>query len=504
MNESEFIIKKEENHSEWYRRAIHRSDLAELSGVRGCMIIKPWGYAIWEEIQKKLNSEFKISNHSNVYFPLLIPKKFLERENDHVVGFAKECAIVTHSRLESSIDGGLRLSSELKEPFVIRPTSETVTSKAFSRWITSYRDLPVLINQWANIVRWEMRTRPFLRNSEFLWQEGHTAHCCKYDAIDEIQLIRTIYSKFFKNFLSIPFNFGEKTNNDKFPGAVKTFCFESMMRDRKSLQIGTIHFLGQNFSKSFNISFIDRNGERSGVWTTSWGVTTRLIGGLVMTHGDNYGIKTPPRLTPIHMVILPMICQYRKQYSVISYCNQLKIQIEQCSFFNSSVRVRIDDGDTRGGVKLWDWIRKGVPVWTEIGIQNMQRDVLYIGRRDRNPEVYKSIERNTFIIRLPRLLKDIQSSLYGKAISFSKKNTLGLRTKSDLFSFFTNENKKYSYPCSGFVICYWNGKSETENCVKILLSAAIRCIPIKNEIRVGECVVSREPCHRNSIFSKSY
>ena len=368
-----------EDYPQWYQEVIKAADLAEISPVRGCMVIKPWGYALWENIQAELDVMFKATGHENAYFPLFIPMSYLEKEAEHVEGFAKECAVVTHHRLEPDPEGGLRPAGALEEPLIVRPTSETIIGAMYAKWVQSYRDLPILINQWANVVRWEMRTRMFLRTTEFLWQEGHTAHATKQEALDETRKMLDVYADFAENFMAMPVVKGEKTAGERFPGAVTTLSIEAMMQDRKALQSGTSHFLGQNFSKAQEIKFQDQQGQEVYAWTTSWGVSTRLVGALIMTHSDDDGLVLPPKLAPKQVVILPIHRNDEDQSKVRKYCDELKQSLEAESFAGRSIRVAIDDRDLRGGEKTWQHIKRGVPIRAEVGPRDVASESVFVG-----------------------------------------------------------------------------------------------------------------------------
>jgi prolyl-tRNA synthetase len=369
---------RSENYPEWYLKVIDAADLAENSDVRGCMVIKPWGYALWENIQRVLDGMFKATGHVNAYFPVFIPVSYLEKEAAHVEGFAKECAVVTHHRLEAK-DGKLIPVGELEEPLVVRPTSETIIGASFAKWIQSYRDLPLLINQWANVVRWEMRTRLFLRTAEFLWQEGHTAHATAEEAVEETMRMLGVYADFAENYMAMPVIQGEKTASERFPGAVQTFCIEAMMQDRKALQAGTSHFLGQNFAKASDIRFQDDKGQMVHAWTTSWGVSTRLIGGMIMTHSDDDGMVCPPKLAPEQIIIIPVIQKAEDRDRVMTYCKALEKELEAQTYAGAPVRVHLDARDMRGGDKAWQWIKKGAPIRLEIGPRDIDKDSVFMG-----------------------------------------------------------------------------------------------------------------------------
>ena len=375
---------RSENYPEWYQQVVKGADLAENSDVRGCMVIKPWGYAIWENIQRQLDAMFKATGHENAYFPLFIPMSFLEKEAEHVEGFAKECAVVTHHRLEPDGKGGLRPapSAQLEEPLIVRPTSETIIGATFARWVQSYRDLPILINQWANVVRWELRTRMFLRTAEFLWQEGHTVHATAEEAQIETRQMLDVYAEFAESSMAMPVIKGEKTAGERFPGAVSTYSIEAMMQDRKALQAGTSHFLGQNFAKAQEIKFQSEAGQLEYAWTTSWGVSTRLIGGLIMTHSDDDGLVLPPKLAPAHVVILPIYKTPEERAKVLPFCEGLKKDLGAQQYAGEAVRVRIDDRDIRGGDKKWQWVKRGVPIRVEVGPRDIDGGTVFPARRD--------------------------------------------------------------------------------------------------------------------------
>ncbi|HKL22031.1 MAG TPA: aminoacyl--tRNA ligase-related protein, partial [Tichowtungia sp.] len=375
-----------ENYPEWYQQVVRAAELAENSDVRGCMVIKPWGYALWENIQRGLDGLFKETGHVNAYFPLFIPKSYLEKEAEHVDGFAKECAVVTHHRLEEGPEGGLVPAGELEEPLVVRPTSETIIGATYAKWVQSYRDLPILINQWANVVRWEMRTRLFLRTAEFLWQEGHTVHETEEEAWEETRRMLEVYKTFAEEYMAMPVLTGEKTAGERFPGAVSTLCIEAMMQDRKALQAGTSHFLGQNFAKASGITFQSRAGREELAWTTSWGVSTRLIGGIIMTHGDDDGMIMPPRLAPNHVVILPIIRNEADRDRILSYCEETAAMIRAQSYAGRPVDVVIDSRDINAGEKGWSWVKKGIPVRVEIGPRDIEKNSVFAARRDKGPK----------------------------------------------------------------------------------------------------------------------
>jgi prolyl-tRNA synthetase len=493
-----------EDYPEWYQQVIKAADLAENSPVRGCMVIKPWGYSLWENIQRVLDKMFKDTGHKNAYFPLFIPKSFLEKEAEHVEGFAKECAVVTHHRLETSPEGKLVPAGELDEPLIVRPTSETIIGAMFAKWVQSYRDLPLLINQWANVVRWEMRTRLFLRTTEFLWQEGHTAHSTPQEAREETMKMLEIYAKFAEEYMAMPVIKGEKTEGERFPGALTTYSIEAMMQDKKALQAGTSHFLGQNFSKASGIKFLDDAGKEEFAWTTSWGVSTRLIGGLIMTHGDDDGLVLPPRLAPSHIVIMPVIHADAEGAQVIEYCEKIAGEIRTIDYYGRKIEVEVDTREGRGGEKVWGWIKKGVPVYLEIGPRDMASDSVFIGRRDKGRKERYSQPRQEFIGSVVKLLDDIQDGLLNRARQFRDSNIKKIDTKQDFYDFFTPQNNEKPEVHGGFALSHWNGSKEVEKQVKEDLNVTIRCIPLDAPQEEGKCVITGEPSSRRVIFAKAY
>src|SRR5262245_47800490 len=428
---------RDENYSEWYQQVIAGADLAESSPVRGCMIIRPWGYALWENMQRALDDMFKATGHVNAYFPLFIPLSFFQKEAAHVEGFAKECAVVTHHRLEADDDGKLVPAGELEEPLVVRPTSETIIGDAFARWVQSYRDLPLLINQWANVVRWEMRTRLFLRTTEFLWQEGHTAHATRDEAIEETTRMLDVYADFAENWMAVPVIKGEKTAGERFPGAERTYCIEAMMQDRKALQAGTSHFLGQNFSRASNIQFLGADGTQQHAWTTSWGVSTRLIGGLLMTHSDDDGFVLPPKLAPQQVVIIPIYRSDDEKGRVLEYCRKVAAELRAQQYEGAAVRATVDERDERGGEKVWHWVRKGVPVRLEIGPRDLDKDAVFAARRDRAPKDKQSIARAQFVATIAETLESIQAGLYDRAAAYRDDHTVEIDDRDEFYKFFT-------------------------------------------------------------------
>lgn len=499
---------RSENYPEWYQQVVKAADLAESSPVRGCMVIKPWGYAIWENIQRDLDRRFKETGHRNAYFPLFIPKSFLEKEAEHVDGFAKECAVVTHHRLEDDGEGGLKPAGELDEPLIVRPTSETIIGAMFSKWVESYRDLPLLINQWANVVRWELRTRLFLRTAEFLWQEGHTVHATEEEAREETMKMLEVYARFAEDIMAMPVMTGHKSAGERFPGAVDTVCIEAMMQDRKALQAGTSHFLGQTFSKAQDIVFIDEQGERRHAWTTSWGVSTRLVGGLIMSHADDDGLVLPPALAPAHVVLLPITMKAKDPKAVLAHCKKIAEELRQRTFMGRAIEVEIDDRDIRGGDKVWGWIKKGIPVRVEVGERDMEAGTVFVARRDRGHKDKESLPRDTFIAGLPDMLTDMQSGLLAKAKAFQEEHTKIIDDEESFRAFFTPPAHKEGTPTpihGGFALTHWNGSEEVEQRVNDELGVTIRCIPLEDlGDGPGTCPFSGEPSPMRVVWAKSY
>lgn len=493
---------REQDYPEWYQQVIKAADLAENSPVRGCMVIKPWGYSLWENMQARLDKMFKDTGHVNAYFPLFIPVSYLEKEAEHVEGFAKECAVVTHSRLELNAEGKLVPASPLEEPLIVRPTSETIIGEMYSRWVQSYRDLPILVNQWANVVRWEMRTRLFLRTAEFLWQEGHTAHATKEEAEIETQKMLRVYEDFAQNYMAMPVICGKKTEGEKFPGAVDTYCIEAMMQDRKALQAGTSHFLGQNFAKASNIKYLSESGSQEYAWTTSWGVSTRLIGGMVMTHSDDNGIILPPRLAPLHVVILPVLHNEAEKENVMNFCARLKADIAEKQFAGREVRVEIDTRDLRGGEKVWSWVKKGVPLRVEVGPRDIASDSLFVARRDTDEK--KAVPRVQFLDTLAETLQNIQDGLFAKAKKYRDDNTVEIFSKEDFYAYFTPKNEKKPEMHGGFAYADYDGSAEVEDMLRNDLKVTVRCIPLEGSAPKGKCIFTGRPALYRAIFAKSY
>jgi prolyl-tRNA synthetase len=494
---------REENYAEWYQQVVRASDMAERSPVRGCMVIKPWGYALWENLVRELDDLFKATGVQNAYFPLFIPLSFLEKEARHVEGFAKECAVVTHHRLEKDSDGGLAPAGRLTEPLVVRPTSETIIGDAFSKWIGSYRDLPLLINQWANVVRWEMRTRIFLRTSEFLWQEGHTAHATDTEALERTRMMLDVYADLAENHLAMPVLKGRKSPAERFPGAVDTLCIEAMMQDRKALQAGTSHFLGQNFSRASGIRFQTAQETEEYAWTTSWGASTRLIGGLIMSHGDDDGVILPPKVASSHLVLLPIVMKEEEAATVKEFTDRLRHELRGVRYNGRPIRVAVDDRNI-GGARNWDWIKKGIPLRVEIGPRDIAKDSVFVGRRDKGHREKVSMKREEFVAKLPELLDEIQVSLFDRALSFRKANTVTIDDQGDFHAFFTPKNEEDPEIHGGFVRSHWCGSARCEEKIKDDLAVTIRCIPFENEPVEGRCIHCGEPSGERVIFAKAY
>jgi prolyl-tRNA synthetase len=488
---------REENYAEWYQSVLKAADLAEHSAVRGCMVIKPWGYALWENIQRILDGMFKETGHQNAYFPLFIPLSFLEKEAEHVEGFAKECAVVTHHRLEKGEGGKLVPAGELEEPLVVRPTSEMIIGHTFAKWVESYRDLPLLINQWANVVRWEMRTRMFLRTTEFLWQEGHTVHATAEEALAETRKMLDIYASFCHEFLALPVIRGEKTESERFPGAVHTYTIEAMMQDRKALQSGTSHFLGQNFSKSCGIQFQTKEGGQEFGWTTSWGVTTRLIGAMIMAHSDDDGLVLPPRIASSHIVIIPIVHNEEARAKVMEHCEHLAGKLRSIHYVGAPLRVVVDARDLRSGDKSWGWIKKGIPLRLEIGLREIEAGHFHVLRRD-----FPHKETTPFVIEhVTAILDEIQENLLKKAMVFRDQHTVEINDKKSFYEFFSGKEEAIH---GGFALCHWNEDPQIEAKVKEDLNVTIRCIPLDMPEEEGKCIFTGEKSRRRVIFAKSY
>ena len=487
---SKKITPRSEDYSLWYNDIVQHAELAENSGVRGCMVIKPYGYAIWEKMQAELDKKFKATGHVNAYFPLFIPKSYFSKEADHVDGFAKECAVVTHYRLKNS-DNGIVVDEDarLEEELIVRPTSETIIWDTYRKWIQSYRDLPLLINQWANVVRWEMRTRLFLRTAEFLWQEGHTAHATKIEAQEETEKIINLYSDFAQNFMAMPVIIGSKSENERFAGALDTLTIEALMQDGKALQAGTSHFLGQNFAKAFDVKFATKNGTQEYVWATSWGVSTRLMGALVMTHSDDKGLVLPPKLAPYQVVIVPIYKSEEQQNEINNKVLEIKESIEK-----RGITVKYDNRDThKPGWKFAEYEMKGVPIRLAIGMRDIENNTIEVARRDTLEK--EIIEIDKIEDKIAILLDQIQDNLFNKAISFRKDNTHIANTYDEF---------KKLIDKGGFVYAHWDGTSETEEMIKNETKATIRCIPLKNDEGEGECIFSKNKSNQRVLFAKAY
>jgi prolyl-tRNA synthetase len=492
---------REEDYPEWYQQVIKAADLAEVSPVRGCMVIKPWGYAIWENMQQVLDRMFKATGHENAYFPLFIPLSFLQKEADHVEGFAKECAVVTHHRLEPGPDGKLVPAGELDEPLIVRPTSETIIGSMFARWVESYRDLPILINQWANVVRWELRTRLFLRTAEFLWQEGHTAHATEAEAREETRRMLDVYADFAENWMAVPVVQGEKTSAERFPGAVVTYSIEAMMQDRKALQAGTSHFLGQNFSRAQNIKFQDAQGGESFAWTTSWGVSTRLVGALVMAHSDDDGLIVPPRLAPRHMVILPIYRGPEDRTSVLPYCETLKKDLEQIDFARGKIRVQIDDRDIRGGEKNWQHVKRGVPLRLEVGPKDLAKDSIFVGRRDTGEK--SSVPRAELLATAAQRLDEIQRQLFERALRLRESHSRCFDSLDEFQAWFTPRNEDKPEIHGGFAYCHFVDDPVVNEWLRER-KLTVRCIPLSGEEEPGACLLTGRPSPKRCVVAKAY
>lgn len=487
------LTTKEENYSQWYNDLVTKADLAENSAVRGCMVIKPYGYAIWEKIQAQLDRMFKETGHVNAYFPLFIPKSFFSKEAAHVEGFAKECAVVTHYRLKNDAENGgvvVDPDAKLEEELIIRPTSETIIWDTYKNWIQSYRDLPILINQWANIVRWEMRTRMFLRTTEFLWQEGHTAHETREEAIAETERMLNVYASFAEEFMAVPVIKGAKTANERFAGAVETYCIEALMQDGKALQSGTSHFLGQNFARAFDVQYSSREGKLEYVWSTSWGVSTRLIGALIMAHSDNDGLILPPKLAPYQVVIVPIYKSLEQLSQISAKVNEIITRLK-----SKCISVKYDDrGSQRPGWKFAEYELKGVPVRLAIGPRDLENGTVEVARRD---TLEKKIEKIEGIEQtIETLLEDIQQNIYAKALKFREENT----RKADTYE----EFKDLINTRGGFVLAHWDGTTETEELIKDETKATIRCIPFDSPEEEGRCMVTGRPSKRRVLFALAY
>jgi prolyl-tRNA synthetase len=490
---AKFLTTREDNYSQWYNDLVIKADMAENSAVRGCMVIKPYGYSIWEKIQAELDKKFKATGHVNAYFPLFIPKSFFSREASHVEGFAKECAVVTHYRLKNDPNGkGIIVDpdAKLEEELIVRPTSETIIWSTYKNWIQSYRDLPLLINQWANVVRWEMRTRLFLRTAEFLWQEGHTAHATKEEAKEEAIRMLNVYSDFAENYMALPVIKGVKTESEKFAGAIDTYTIEALMQDGKALQGGTSHFLGQNFAKAFDVQFTNKEGKLDYVWATSWGVTTRLIGALIMAHSDDNGLILPPKLAPIQVVIVPIYKGYDQLEKISEIATNIKAGLEA-----AGMTVKYDDRDThKPGFKFAEYELKGVPVRLAIGPRDAEEGTVEVARRDTLTK--ETISADKVISHVSWLMEDIQNNILQKALKFRSDNTYSVDTWEEFRDIIENKG--------GFVMAHWDGTPETEELIKDETKATIRAIPFDSPAEKGKCIRTGKPSERRVLFARAY
>lgn len=486
------LTTRSEDYSKWYNELVIKADLAENSGVRGCMVIKPYGFAIWERMQAELDRMFKETGHQNAYFPLFIPKSYFSKEASHVDGFAKECAVVTHYRLKNDENGGIVVDEDakLEEELIVRPTSETIIWDTYRKWIQSYRDLPLLINQWANVVRWEMRTRLFLRTAEFLWQEGHTAHATEKEALAEAEQMINVYADFVENYMAVPVIKGFKTESERFAGALETYCIEALMQDGKALQAGTSHFLGQNFAKAFDVKFATKEGKQEHVWATSWGVSTRLMGALIMTHSDDNGLVLPPNLAPDQVVIVPIYRNDEQFEAVSEVAKNIVTELR-----NKGIRVKFDNRDThKPGWKFNEYELKGVPVRIAIGPKDVEKGTVEIARRDNLSKEF--IPMNSVVEKVTALLDEIQTNLYTKASNFRKENITSVESYDDF--------KRVLEDKGGFISAHWDGTQETEELIKKETKATIRCIPLDAVEEIGSCIVTGKPSQKRVLFAKAY
>lgn len=489
---SKGIVSRKEDYSQWYNELVSKADLAEHSAVRGCMVIKPYGYAIWEKMQAALDKKFKDTGHSNAYFPLFIPKSFFSKEASHVEGFAKECAVVTHYRLKDDGTGNITVDEDakLEEELIVRPTSETIIWNTYRGWIESYRDLPILVNQWANVVRWEMRTRLFLRTAEFLWQEGHTAHATAEEAIAETEQMLDVYADFAENWMAVPVVKGKKTETERFAGALDTYCIEALMQDGKALQAGTSHFLGQNFAKAFDVKFTSKEGKQEYVWATSWGVSTRLMGALIMAHSDDAGLVLPPKLAPIQVVIVPIYKTDEEKAEIVELVDQIVGECKQ-----KDISVKFDDRDSyRPGFKFAEWELKGVPLRITIGARDLKNGLVELARRDNQSK--ETVSKEGLSQRIENLLEEIQQAIYEKALKFRTDN-ITLVNSYDEF-------KEVLEGKGGFISAHWDGTAETEKRIKEETKATIRCIPLNNKQEEGQCILTGKPSTQRVLFAKAY
>jgi prolyl-tRNA synthetase len=492
-----------EDYAEWYQKVVRAADMAEMSGVRGCMVIKPWGYGSWELMQRDLDARFKESGHENCYFPLFIPLSYFQKEADHVEGFAKEMAVVTHHRLAMK-DGKLVPDGELEEPLVVRPTSETVIGEAMSKWIKSYRDLPLLLNQWANVVRWEMRPRILLRTAEFLWQEGHTAHETHEDAMAETLRMHETYRAFVEEALALPVISGEKPANERFPGAVNSYSIEAMMQDGRALQAGTSHYLGQNFAKSIGIQFQNREGQLEYVHTTSWGVSTRLLGAIVMTHADDDGMRMPPRIAPHQIVIVPIARDDGDRAGILGYCEKLRAELVAQVYAGAPLRVKLDARDMAGADKKWEWIKKGAPLLLEIGQRDIDGGKICVSRRDQLAAGKRFVPRDEFVGGAVAELAAAQKNLFDQALAFQKARTVtDIKTRADFEAYFKKDADNTFVGGQGFVRAKWSGDPDSLKAIEEL-GVTVRCIPFDQDGKPGVCVLTGAPATEDAIFARAY
>jgi prolyl-tRNA synthetase len=503
-SKSAITPRRDEDFPEWYQQVIRAAELAEPSDVRGCMVIRPWGYGIWENMQRQLDGMIRATGHRNAYFPLFIPLSYFAKEAEHVEGFAKECAVVTHTRLEADADGKLKPGSPLKEPLVVRPTSETIIGASYAKWVQSYRDLPILINQWANVVRWEMRPRLFLRTTEFLWQEGHTVHETEAEARAEARLILDIYERFARDHLALPVFSGEKSESERFPGAVQTLTIEAMVQDRKAIQAGTSHFLGQNFARASGIQFQNRDGKQEFGWTTSWGLSTRLVGAVVMMHSDDDGAILPPRIAPTQIAIIPVTPKEQGRVAVLEACDKLAARLHETRYADTPVEALVDRRDLGGGAKNWEWIKKGVPLRVEIGPRDLENNSVEVSRRDQPVKTKESMPMEEFVARAPEILASIQDCLYARAKTFRGANTRVVNSKKEFYDFFTSKNPAKPEIHGGFALAHWNGSRDVEEQIKNELKVTIRVIPLDDASERGQCIFTGEPSARRVMWAKAY
>lgn len=489
---SKGITSKNEDYSQWYNDIVIKADLAEHSSVKGCMVIKPYGYSIWEKMQAVLDQKFKETGHSNAYFPLFIPKSFFSKEASHVEGFATECAVVTHYRLKNDGNGNIIVdeTAKLEEELIVRPTSETIIWNTYKGWIQSYRDLPILVNQWANVVRWEMRTRLFLRTTEFLWQEGHTAHATADEAIEETKKMLDVYAEFAENWMAVPVVKGVKTPNERFAGALDTFCIEALMQDGKALQAGTSHFLGQNFAKAFDVKFTNKEGKIEHVWASSWGVSTRLMGALIMAHSDDAGLVLPPKLAPIQVVIVPIYKHDEELQKITAFVDELSAKLKRMG-----ISVKYDDRDSqRPGFKFAEYELKGVPLRLAIGARDMENGTVELARRDTREK--QTVLQDGLEIHIAQLLEEIQENIYNKALNFRNEHI----TPANSY----DEFKELLDTKAGFIAAHWDGTPETEQKIKEETKATIRCVPLDNQLEDGVCIYSGKPSTQRVLFARAY